>query len=140
MTNTTTKQELINQAIEILDNNDDIFVDMVNELDSWNGYADGFRCYAMYELDELFYDCKVSEFLSKIHEGHFDLNDNYFIDTIYGLESADDITEVYRDNVYSSDLLDSIIDNESHLYFNDSEFEELIQAIIEADEEEENDD
>lgn len=134
MTNTTTKQELINQAIEELNNNDDLFVDMVNELDSWNGYADGFRCYAMYELDDLFYDCKVSEFLSKIHEGHFDLNANYFIDTIYGLESADDIAEVYHDNIFIDDLLDEIIDNESHIYFSDSEFEELIQAIIDADE------
>ena len=49
-----TLEEMKREAIETLRNNDEIFIDMVNELDSWNGYADGFRCYPMYELDDLF--------------------------------------------------------------------------------------
>ncbi len=128
-------EELINKAIEELKNDDDLFVDMVNELDSWNGFADGFRGFPMDELDELFYDCKVSDFLDKLGS-HFDHNDDYFIDTIYGLESTDDLAEHYRDNVDEGELLDNIIENENHLYFNDSDFEELIQEIVNYDEDE----
>lgn len=137
MENTTiTKSEILyNQALEELKNNDDLFVDMVNELDSWNGYADGFRAYDMSELDELFYGCKLSEFLEKI-TSDFDLRDNYFVDTIYGLESCDDIAEHYRDNVDEEELLDNIIDNENNIYFYDKDFEELIDNIIDARDEE----
>lgn len=141
MENTTiTKSEtLYNQALEELKNNDDLFVDMVNELDSWNGYADGFRAYDMSELDELFYGCKLSEFLEKI-TSDFDLRDNYFIDTIYGLESCDDIAEHYRDNIDEEELLDNIIDNENNIYFYDKDFEELIDNIIDARDEEDEED
>lgn len=137
MENTTiTKSEILyNQALEELKNNDDLFVDMVNELDSWNGYADGFRAYDMSELDDLFYGCKLSEFLEKI-TSDFDLRDNYFVDTIYGLESCDDIAEHYRDNVDEEELLDNIIDNENNIYFYDKDFEELIDNIIDAQAEE----
>lgn len=128
--------ELMNKAIEELKNNDDLFVDMVNELDSWNGYADGFRAFDMYMLDELFGDCKVSDFLDKLANG-FDHNDDYFIDTIYGLESTNDLTGHYRDNVDEGDLLDAIIENVNHLYFSDSDFEELINNIIDYEEPEE---
>lgn len=131
--------ELINQAIEELKDNGDLFVDMVNELDSWNGYADGFRCYPMYEIDDLFCGCKVSEFLDKLTVD-FDHNAEYIVDTIYGLDSTNDIESVYRDNVDEGDLLDNIIDYANHIYFNDSDFEDLINEIIdarEADDEEE---
>ena len=50
-----TYQQLVLEAIDILNNDDEIFCDMINELDAWNGYADGFRCYCMEDLDELFY-------------------------------------------------------------------------------------
>ena len=41
------KNELREQAISILDENDSLFCDMVDELDSWCGFADGYRCYSM---------------------------------------------------------------------------------------------
>lgn len=123
------------KAIKMLKTNDDLFVEMVNELDSWNGYADGFRAWPMYELNDLFYDCKVSEFLDKLAPG-FSLQDEYIIDTIYGLDSTDDIVDLYRSNVYEDELLQEIIDNNCHLYIDDSEFEELIDAIEEAEAEE----
>lgn len=127
--------ELIQKAIAELDNNDDLFVEMVNELDSWNGFADGFRAYPMYELDDLFCDCKVSDFLNKLAPG-FNLRDEYMVDTIYGLDSTDDCAALYRDNVDSGELLDNIIDNYNNLYFSDSDFEKLIKSIIDFAEEE----
>ena len=127
-------KELIKKAIEELENNDDLFCEMIDELDSWNGYADGFRCYEMWELDELFCDMKVSDFLSKL--GDFNYRDNYFYCSIYGIESTDDKVQLYRDNVDTGCLLDDIMENKSHLYFSDSDFESLLDEIEEAREEE----
>lgn len=128
-----TYEEMIKKAIEELKENDDLFTACVNELDSWNGYADGFRAYPMYELDELFGDCKVSEFLDKLAAG-FNHNDDYMIDTIYGLDSTNDVADLYRSNVDEGELLDDIIDNYYNIDLNwiDSDFDELIQEIQEA--------
>lgn len=124
-------REMIKKAIEMLNEDDDLFVEMVNELDSWNGFADGFRAYPMYELDELFGDCKVSEFLDKLASG-FNHNDDYMIDTIWGLDSTNNVAALYRNNVDAGELLDNIIENANHLYFSDSDFEELINDIVDA--------
>ena len=131
---TMTYTEMITKAIEVLKDNDEIFVDMVNELDSWNGYADGFRGYPMWEIDDIFCDTKVSDFLDKLAPG-FCHTDEYFVDTIYGIDSCDDLAAYYRDNVDEGDLLDHILDNSNHLYFSDSDFEQLINDILRAKEE-----
>ena len=128
-------KELIEKAIEELENNDDLFCEMVEELDSWNGYADGFRCYSMYELDDLHCGMKLSEFLSKITKD-FDLRDEWFYYSIYGLESTNNRALLYRDNVDSGELLDNIMEYKNHLYFSDKEFESLIDDIESAKEEE----
>ena len=132
--------ELIKKAIEELKDNDDLFVDCVNELDSWNGYADGFRGYPMYELNDLFYDCKVGDFLDKLASG-FNHNDEYFVDTIYGLDSCDNLAEYYRDNVDEGELVDRLIEEYSNidLQWIDSEFDELIESIVNYDEDEDTD-
>jgi len=128
--NMKTYSDLINEAMNILENDDTVFTDMVNELDSWNGYADGFRCFPMDELDELFSGCTLSDFLSKLAPD-FNYQDEYMIDTIYGLSSTNDMAAVYRDNVSVGELLDEIIKYKNHLYFSDSDFENLIDEIIE---------
>lgn len=128
-------EEMRSQAIEMLKSDDDLFCDMVEELDDWNGYADGFRCYQMWQLDELFYDCKVSEFLDKL-TSDFSLSDEYIINTIYGLSSTNNRTTVYRDNVDEEELLDKVTDLYNHLYFNDKEFRDLVVSIADYDEEE----
>jgi len=127
----TNYNELRNALIEELKNNDDLFVDMINELDSWNGFADGFRAYPMYELDDLFCDCKVSDFLEKITDC-FNLHDEYMIDTIYGLDSTNDIVDHYRSNVWECDLLDGLMDRVDDLEFwNHEDFKEQIEELNE---------
>lgn len=127
---------LMTKALDTLKNDGEIFVDMVNELDSWNGYADGFRAFPMHEIDDIFCDTKVSDFLDKLAPG-FCHTDDYFIDSIYGIDSTCDIESHYRDNVDEGELLDEIIENENHLYYSDPDFEELIQAIVSGDYDEE---
>lgn len=126
------------KAIEELKNNDELLVDVVNELDSWNGYADGFRAYGMEELDDLHHGISLSDFLSRV-TSDFNLNDNYFYYSIYGLESCNDIAELYRDNVWESDLLDEVIEHyyDIDIKWYSADFDELINSIIEAEEEEE---
>lgn len=131
-----TYSEMIKKALEMLNTDGELFVDMVNELDSWNGFADGFRAYPMWELDDLFCDCKVSEFLDKLADG-FNLRDEYMVDTIYGLDSTNDIESLYRNNVEAGELLDNIIEYSNHLYFNNSEFENLVSDIVNYSEEQE---
>lgn len=129
-------EQLMKQALQMLQDDGELFVNMVNELDGWNGYADGFRAWPMEELDDLFYGVTVSDFLQKLAPG-FNLNDAYMVDTIYGLDSTDNIEELYRCNVDAGELLDNIIENAGHLYFPDGDFEELINAIANYDDAEE---
>lgn len=132
------KKELIEKAMELL-NDSSIFCQCVEELDSWNGFADGFRCYPMNELDDLFCDCKVSDFLQKVDTDNFNLADDYFIDTIYGLQSTDDSYSTYMDYTDAGEVLDNLID----CYFDitlrwiDQELDEVVQQLAEADFEEE---
>lgn len=127
---------LMNAALETLKTNDDIFVSCVDDLDSWNGYADGFRAYDMCELDDLHYGMKLSEFLEKI-TSDFDIRDNYFYYSIYGLESCDDKTALYRDNVDEGELLDNLIDRENDLdlAWIDTDFADIIECLANYNEE-----
>ena len=129
------KCELIEKALEILDNRNDVFVSCVDELDSWNGFADGFRCFPMDELYDLYHNCKVSEFLGQLDLSNFDLSDTYFINTIYGLQSTSDIYDVYSDNTDSGEILDNLIDNYNHLDLSwiDSELDDLVSQLFNED-------
>lgn len=130
-----TIEELKREAVEMLKNDDDLFCDMVNELDSWNGFADGFRAFPMWEIDDLFCNCKVSDFLSKLTSS-FNHTDQYLCDTVYGLDSCDDCAEWYRGNIDEEEVLEEVLENENNLYINDSDFQQIIDEIINYEEEE----
>ena len=132
------KEQLINEAIEILNEYDDVFCECVEELDSYNGFANEWRCYDMCELDDFVYDMKVTEFLSKIDKDEFDLNDNYFMDTIWGLQTTSDKIGVYRDNVDAGDLLDNLLMEFCHIDVSwiDKSLNELLEMLDNGDFEE----
>ena len=131
-----TYDELKNEAIEMLEEDDNLFCDMVEEIDSWNGFADGFRCYPMDEIDEIFSGVSIGDFLDKL-AGDFNHRQNYFVDTIYGLESADYKEEVYRDNTSSEEVLEEVLEYSGRIYIGNSEFKELVEALVDYEEEEE---
>lgn len=131
-----TIEELKKEAAEMLKNDDSLFCDMVNELDGWNGFADGFRAWPMWEIDDLFCGCKVSDFLSKL-TSTFNYTDDYFCDTVYGLDSCDDCAEWYREHTDEEEVLEYVLDNKNHIYINDPDFREVIDEIINYEEEEE---
>lgn len=128
--------ELISKAIETLKDDDRIFTYTIEELDNWNGFADGFRAYRMDEIDELFSGVSIGDFLDKLSSS-FDHTDEYFVDTIFGLTSTNDLAEHYRDNVDEGELLDEIIENYDNLDIEwiDEDFDKLVKNIIEYREE-----
>lgn len=128
--------ELINEAIYRLENEDDLFCDCIDELDRWDGFADGYKCFPMWELDELCGDMKLSDFLNEITDD-FNHKDEFFFWSIYGIESTDDKTDLYRTNTEAGEVLDNLINNYSHieLSYIDSEFDELLDEIVNYDDE-----
>jgi len=129
------KEALKAKAIETLNNDDELFVKMIEELDSWNGYADGFRCWDMGLLDAFYCDTPASKLIRDMVED-FSVNDDFFYFSIYGLESTSDRVDLYRYNVSTGELLDNILDNAPHLDIAryDSDFADLIEEIENADE------
>lgn len=136
MENVRNYEDLVNEAIEMIEDDDDLYVDLVDELDSYMGYADGFRCYSMDELDEVYCDCKASKIIEDLTED-FCINDDYFYFSIYGLESCDDKAELYRDHTTAEEIFDEVLNYSGKIYISDSDFEELLEQIENYDEDEE---
>lgn len=93
-----TYEEMIDKAISYFEENDDDFIRVMEELDSWNGYLGDDRYYPMSDIDELFCDTKVSDFLDGLSDD-FNHNDKYFKYGVYGLESSDEVD--YSDYLYN---------------------------------------
>lgn len=91
----------------------------------WNDYQDSIRyddhIYPMYDLNDLFHDSKVTDFLNSIDIGNFDLNDEWFCDSIYGLKTLSDIYDV----IDIGELADYIEDTQDDL--GDSDLAELLE-------------
>lgn len=127
-----TRQELINRAIEMLDNDDSIFVEAVNELDSYNGFADGWRCEPMDFFDDYFSGQTPSEILQSL-SSDFDIRDNYFYCGIYGVESTDYPEDLYRNNTDSGEVFDELLDHWNSVNIYDSEFNEIMDSLYNED-------
>lgn len=69
-TKTRTPEEITADIIEFFKNNDDIFTECIEELDSYNGYLGDDRYYSMYELDEFYNSVEPSEILRRAYYGH----------------------------------------------------------------------
>lgn len=125
---------LVKAAIDQLEADDDLFISMVNELDSWNGFADGFRAFPMDEINDFYYDVPATQLINDL-TNDFNINDDYFYYSIWGLESTGDVAGLYRDHADAGEVFDNIIENYNHLYFGNENFESLIDAIVNFEEE-----
>ena len=83
--------------------------ELVTEINSYDGALEEYRFYYMDALDELFCGVKPTELLSKF-EDNFDIRDEGFTDTIYGLESCslEDAMDDVRNN--AQEVVDAVID------------------------------
>lgn len=106
-TKTRTPEEITADIIEYFENNEDIFNDCIEELDSYNVWLGDARYYPMEELEEFFADYDPLEILYRAYYGYsedtwtkdsrgdkkyeaFNPNQNYFYFNGYGnLVSSD---------------------------------------------------
>jgi hypothetical protein len=142
------RENAINAIIEYFKENEDVFNDCMEQLDSYNGYLGDDRYYEMYELDEFYSECKPSELLMRVFYGYdedtssennhteFNPNREYFRYNGYGnLVSAD-----YKD--YSAHLDHLAIENleenrtEVEAIDDNSELSELFDKLEESENEE----
>lgn len=150
---TRTPEEITADIIEYFENNEDIFNDCMEELDSYNGYLNDDRYFSMDELDELYNGTEPSELLRRAYYGYdaetyttdgsgnkicgaFNPNREYFRYNGYGnLVSSD-----YKD--YSGQLdkyaIEAMDENRSYIdsIDNDEELTALFDELEAAAEEE----
>ena len=69
-TKTRTQEEITADIMEYFENNEDIFNDCIEELDSYNGYLGDYRYFSMDELDELYNGTEPSEILRRAFYGY----------------------------------------------------------------------
>lgn len=152
-TNTNTNRaDVVNAILEYFKENEDVFNDCIEDLDSYNGYLGDDRYYNMDELDEIYNGTDPSEILTRAFYGYdeetwttdstgnkiygaFNPNRDYFRFNGYGnLVSAD-----YKD--YSAQLdeyaVEKMLDNRSYIdsIDNDDELSKLFDELenIDAD-------
>lgn len=149
--NTNTREAVINSIVEWFKDNEDVFNDCIEELDSYDGYLGDDRYYNMDELDEIYNGVDPLEILRRAFYGYdedtyhtdshgekeygaFNPNRDYFTFNGYGnLVSAD-----YKD--YSAHLdryaVERMSEYRSHIDSIDREPElcELFDALEDIDE------
>lgn len=142
-TKTRTPEEITADIIEYFENNEDIFNDCMEELDSYNGYLSDDRYFSMDELDELYNGTEPSELLRRAFFGYdeetyttdrdgnktygaFNPNREYFRYNGYGnLLSAD-----YKD--YTEQLDEYAVEsmNENRCYIDSIDNDEELTALF----------
>jgi hypothetical protein len=148
------REQAIKNIIEYFEENEDVFNDCIEDLDSYNGYLGDDRYYSMDELDELYSGQEATEILRRASYGYdaetwntdshgekeygpFNPNRNYFTYNGYwNLVSAD-----HKD--YSAYLdehaVESMAENRNYIYEidNDPDLRELFDALEDEEDEEE---
>jgi hypothetical protein len=143
------KNEIIQKIITYFEENEDIFNDCIEELDSYNGYLNDGRYYYMEELNDLFSGSDPIELLNRAYFGRdeetwttdaygnktygaFNPNREYFYFNGYGnLVSAD-----YKD--YSAYLDDYLINamSDNRTWIDSIENDDDLAALFDELEEE----
>lgn len=81
----------LEKIIEYFDKNDDILTEVIEELDSWNGYLGDDRYYEMFMIGEFYYNCDPIELLNRAYFGK-DL-DSWYTDS-----SGDKVYDSFNPN------------------------------------------
>lgn len=122
---------MYNKLIKYFEENQEVFIEVIEELDSYMGYLNNDRYYYMDELDDLFYGLKPSELLSRFNFSKFNLNDEYFYFDGYANICSDYKKDYsgYLDQYF----IDTLIEYKDLLYLPD----EVVEMLDEYDDENE---
>lgn len=124
--------KLYDAILECLNNmNTDDLVNIHNEYCEANNDIDD-RIESMIEFDDLLYGKKPSEIAEMVSGEDFNVGDDYFWFTIYGIESSDFADDM---PIYKEDIAKYIEDERDSLY--NDEIQEIIDEYEEEEEEEE---
>lgn len=132
------KNEITEKIIAYFEENEELFNDCIEELDSYNGYLGDYRYYSMEDLNEFYNNCEPLELLQRVYFGRDD--DTYTTDAsgnkIYGEFNPN--REYFYYNGYGN-LVSSDYKDYSHLldcYAIDAmnENREYIYSIIDNEE------
>jgi hypothetical protein len=145
----TKKEKITNQIIEYFKNNEEIFNECIEELDSYNGYLNDDRYYLMEELNEFYSGQDPIEILYRAFYGRdddtwttdssgnktygeFDPNREYFYYNGYG----NLVSSNYKDYSHKLDhyFIEALIENRIHICSMD-EYEELTELFDKLEEE-----
>lgn len=147
------REEAIRAIINYFTENEEVFDDCIEELDSYNGYLGDDRYYEMELLDEFFNGCDVIEILNQAYFGHdadswytdshgekiygaFDPNREYFHYNGYG----NLISSYYKDYTDFIDryAVEAMAENRRYIdsIDNNEELSDLFDALEKAEEEE----
>ena len=113
---------------EYLLNNEDVLIDMVHELNSWNGCLDWLD---FCENDENFFECYFEnkiEVARAICYGDYNYTDDYVRFNGYGnLESFSeyDMIEELKDSI--DEIIENLIEYKDCICINDGNLEELLE-------------
>lgn len=117
------RQYVYDRAYEILEGDNDAFVEACNELNCYNGFLGEDECIPMWEIDEFFN--KPSELLDAMDD--FNPSDEYFYFRNGNLESCDDMYEHYSEAYSIDEVLDELINNYYHISLNENK--ELCEVL-----------
>lgn len=124
------RAEYVREKIaEVLENDTDLFVDVCEELDNWNGFLGDARCFDMCEIDDFFDN--PSDLLDRMSD--FDKDDEYFYFSLGYVTTASDKYDVYSDAVSVDDVVEAIEDCYNHIYIADTTLNELCEILFKED-------
>ena len=122
---------------EYLLNNEDVLLDVVSELNSWNSCLDNLD---FWENDEEFFNTffdNPMEAIRATYYGNYNYNDDYVKFNGYGnIDSYSEYERIeeIKDNI--DDIVDNLIECYYNIYINE-ELENLLLELLEEEEEEE---
>ena len=126
-----------NEIREYLLNNEDVLLEVVSELNSWNGCLENLD---FWENDEEFFNTFFDNPMDAIratYYGNYNYNDDYVKFNGYGnIDSYSEYERIeeIKDNI--DDIVENLVECYYNIYINE-ELENLILKLLEEDEEEE---
>ena len=119
-------------------NNMEVTVDVVRELNNWNGCLEHLNVLDMELLDDCLHDCDATEIANKIFYGNFNPNHDYFRFNAYdNLESLSvyDLEDEYKS--YIDEIVEELLYHMNAIDIYDDELNELLEQYEECEAEEE---
>lgn len=118
-------------VIKYLNEHNELFCNLIEQLDSWNGYLGDDRWISMYDLNETLSSYSADDIIRMAQNSSFDLGDDYFRFDGYG-----SIESTYGDPDYSEYLdenfVKELVNNINHIVINDPKLKRMLRSLTPA--------